>query len=83
MGIVGRTGAGKSSLISSLFRLAIDEGEVLIDDVDTGLLALQVYLFNYLEQTQKIVIKNKFYYHYIKQNTVKGVICKVLIYLKV
>ncbi|KAJ8933696.1 hypothetical protein NQ314_013862 [Rhamnusium bicolor] len=40
VGIVGRTGAGKSSLISALFRLAPLEGNVFIDGVDTQDLGL-------------------------------------------
>ncbi|XP_073846051.1 multidrug resistance protein 5 isoform X1 [Musca autumnalis] len=40
IGIVGRTGAGKSSLINALFRLSYNDGAVIIDKRDTKELGL-------------------------------------------
>lgn len=42
VGIVGRTGAGKSSIIAALFQLYDLEGRIIIDDLDTRNLPLEV-----------------------------------------
>ena len=41
IGIVGRTGAGKSSLIGAIYRMAELEGEIIIDGIDTGKISLE------------------------------------------
>ena len=40
MGIVGRTGAGKSSLLAALLRLADSSGTIRIDGIDIADLGL-------------------------------------------
>ena len=41
VGIVGRTGAGKTSLFAAMLRLTeLDEGKVYVDDVDVAKIGL-------------------------------------------
>lgn len=40
IGVVGRTGAGKSSIIQALFRMAQNQGQIIIDGIDIGTIGL-------------------------------------------
>lgn len=46
IGVVGRTGAGKSSLVATLFRLATVDGLIAIDAIDTGKVGLRILRTN-------------------------------------
>ncbi|KAK3721425.1 hypothetical protein QZH41_020679, partial [Actinostola sp. cb2023] len=41
VGIAGRTGAGKSSLVASLFRMPDPQGHILVDGIDLGTLNIR------------------------------------------
>ena len=61
VGIAGRTGAGKSSLMIALFRIQeIEKGSVLIDGIDTSTVPLNVLRskLGMLERNSLLLLNN-------------------------
>lgn len=61
---MGRTGAGKSSLITLMFRMAEIDGSIIIDDVDTQKIGLHE-LRNKIAIIPQVYCVMKYLYLYI------------------
>lgn len=58
IGVIGRTGSGKSSLLSALLRITpeLDQGVILVDNIDISELSLQT--LRYLTKFQQLEFNN-------------------------
>mgnify|MGYP001951689841 CR=1 FL=1 len=63
LGIVGRTGAGKSSILQTLFRInEIESGKILIDGISTKNIGLHL-LRKKIAQVLAVYVHMRYYLH--------------------